>query len=366
MDEGGRLDIYLGYDIDAQDLTLGILVSDLDADVVLILGSIDSVGLVLGSAALNLEAKAVGIPWFTLADLINMDLGRSIDGRIDLNEGREVALVEGLVQDGALRMLNVGSRESSHFELMQGVIILVKALGAVSRDRRELSVLLKLPVGPTSLHLLIDDISDSRDLDGAFLRVHTGAELSDHEGNAKSLGILLSGAEATLMPLSASDLFIFLGLAKLRTDGRSELAAVSMIVKNMLWRADLSTWRNVEAERADFLNQLDAADLHANLIWHLTRLKVENNVLVNRLKACINCLIDWHELSAVHEASVKPDLEEHEQRVPRGHRLVERIEANHIRVGRQTLTDGLPGGDVLIAETVQVVEQRAEYRLRLR
>lgn len=56
------------------------------------------------------------------------------------------------------------------------------------------------------------------------------------------------------MPLSASAHFIFLGLTKLRADGRTELTAVRMIVKHVLGRANLGAGRIVEAKFADSFN----------------------------------------------------------------------------------------------------------------
>ena len=136
MDESDRIfnggSTLFWNDVDAQDFTREVLVGDLDTDVVLILGSINSVGLVASGAARDLEGHAAGIPRLTLANLIDMELGRRINGRINLNNCSEVTLAESLIQDGALRVLNVGTRESSHLELMQGVVILVKALGAIA------------------------------------------------------------------------------------------------------------------------------------------------------------------------------------------------------------------------------------------
>lgn len=97
------------HDVNAQHLAIHLLIGDLDAQVILVLGGIDIIVFSFRGAAPDLEVVVALVPRLALANLVDVHLSGDIDGSVDLDESREVTLAERLVEDGALSMLDVGT-----------------------------------------------------------------------------------------------------------------------------------------------------------------------------------------------------------------------------------------------------------------
>jgi len=140
--------------------------------------------------------------------------------------------------------------------------------------------------------MFIGDISNLVDLLSAWTFSEASTELSDNERNSKALSISCSLANSLLMPLRA-----LLSMGNLWFSSNAligaQLAAVSMIVENMLGRSNIGTRRDTKT------NWEDHAREDFDLVWERNRFEPHLLVGVVRLVLGEKSLIKRSELRFV-------------------------------------------------------------------
>lgn len=136
--------------------------------------------------------------------------------------------------------------------------------------------------------MLIANVGDLSDLSSTIISVHAGAELANGQRDSECFGILISLLDPLLVPS-----FAHLGSVCLRlTRGiacADDLAAVRMIIEDMVLRTNLATWWLAEAEVEDPVE--GARD--AKFVWELSRLEPHVSVVFIFLVYVVNTRVHW-------------------------------------------------------------------------
>ena len=256
--------------------------------------------------------------------------------------------------EDTLGVRHVRSGESLDLVVLEGAILVPEALGASACGSCQVSVGLELPVGPTD-EVLISNIANLVNFLAARALSEASTEFSDHKGDLEAFGILNSSANSLLVPLSALGSVGNLRLTS-ETFVGAELAAVGMVIEDVLIRADLTTRGDIET------NIEDHARKNTNLIWERNWLEPHLLFAVVRLILLIKFLIHGGEVSLVHVAW------DEKMRVPGGVRrewLIKRIVTNDVGVVSEASRGVVPVVDKGILESIVVVEKMTEESDRL-
>jgi len=154
--------------------------------------------------------------------------------------------VELHVLKSTLGCLEVGSSQSFNLCVLKSTVIIIEALAASSSWSSQISKILHLPISPTS-KMLVTWVTNLIDFINADWAIQAGTKFTDKQRNTKSLGILISYKESLVMPVFAFILIWWVRLSSCANWG-IKLAAISVVVKNVDWWSDLSTWRVGEAK----------------------------------------------------------------------------------------------------------------------
>ena len=93
---------------------------------------------------------------------------------------------------------------------------------------------LEFPIGPGGKSI-VTDIGNLVDLSSTVVRVHTGTELRDDEWDTKLLGIFISLSNSLSVPFEALLGGLWPWLSCFGADLWVELAAVSVVIQDMIW-----------------------------------------------------------------------------------------------------------------------------------
>ena len=236
---------------------------------------------------------AIGIPVL----LVKVDTSLGVLSRVSVGEdGLEVSGIgiELHAADRTLGEWEVRACKSLNLVVLERAILVPEALTSSTSRCGQVSIGLELPVSPTN-KVVISNISNLIDLLSARAFGQTSTELGDDERNTKALSILSTLSNALLVPFEA-----LVSMSNLRlTSGTflaAELAAVSVIVKDMSAGANLSTWGSLEANREYKTGQ------NASLIGEWDRLEPHLLHLVVRLILLIGLLVHRSKILLVHVA----------------------------------------------------------------
>jgi len=155
--------------------------------------------------------------------------------------------------------------------------MLVEAFLADTGRGGKIPVELELPVGPANKEL-VGDICDLRDFLSARTLGQTSAKFGDHKRHTIPLSVSRACSDSLPVPYFALMLQIdvrFAGCA----DFRIKLAAVSMVVENVIDRAELSTGRIRKARFKDNAwNFAVAEEWETNHVWESVWLEPHDRV----------------------------------------------------------------------------------------
>ena len=210
-----------------------------------------------------------------------------------------------------------------------------------------------MPVGPAD-EVLISDIADLVDLLRARTLSETSTEFSDDERDTKLGGVLGSLSNTLLMPLEA-----LVGVSNLRFSWRNfagalsrrELAAVGMVIENVLVGTNCFTWWCLKTNGEDISTQ------EANLIRERHRLEPHLLGTIMNLSLVVDVFIEWCKVGLVEVSG----HQEHGVlgRVAREW-LVKRVVADNIGVVSKFGCDMVPEVNEFVLNLVFIIEEVAE------
>jgi hypothetical protein len=161
---------------------------------------------------------------------------------------------------------------------LEGTVNVVETFRFVTSRGSKILVGLILPVGPTE-EPVFAYISNLSNFTSANFRVQTGSEFTHEEGNSKFLCIGSSLSDTLLVESEAFSRAFRSGLSSF-ADFTVKLAAVSVSIKGVISRVQLTTWRLVETYSSYEINNLVAKDTGADDIREDNRLEIHDTTVV--------------------------------------------------------------------------------------
>ena len=291
--------------------------------------------------------------------IILIDDSRCLDGSVDGKAGSQAsgACIELLSGKLALSIHQIGAGQSLGLPVLEGSISVVEALRASASRCGQVSIVFELPVSPAN-KILIGDITNLVDFLSAGTLSKACTKLSDVVRDTKALGIEVASANTLLVPDEALVCESRIGLSSsARRWIATELAAVGMVVEDVVSRADLTTGRSAEPNRVDSASVSPAINIRI-----CDRFEPHKSLLIILDIFVKDGSVGGSQMLAVHDTR---DTERWVLDVVAGEGLVERIKSDNIGVLGEAGRGGIPVSNELIVEVVHVVEEgtKAGHRL---
>jgi len=212
------------------------------------------------------------------------------------NENTIFSVKEGLGWH-TLSKHHVSSWECLDLPVLEGAILIVESLWSSTCRCSQISVVLELPISPTS-NILVSCVTHRINFGCAICVSQTRAKLRNKEGEVKSLCVYITLGKLSHVIIFAEVSIFYIWLTSRTLTPNS--AAVCVVVKHVIRWTDLTTWGHFKT------NWEDKALAHSNCVRSLIRFKPHDRGGIGGVVSFIvETLVHWCESCLVLETGFK-------------------------------------------------------------